>query len=45
MGDLHNETAPFPDNAFKVGRYLGPSNDNGVAMKAKMLIANSDVFD
>ena len=36
--------APFPDNKYALGRYLGPSVDVGPAMTAKMLKANGQIL-
>ena len=39
-----DETAPFPDDALKLGCYLGPSIDVGPAMTAKILMKNGQVL-
>ena len=39
-----NETAPFPDDTQKLGRYIQPSIDIGPAMMAKIISASSQVL-
>ena len=39
-----DETAPFPNNEFKHGRYLSPNFDVGPTMMAKLLTANNQVL-
>ena len=41
---FHDETALFPDDALKVGCYLGQSIDLDLAMTAKILTPNGQVF-
>ena len=41
---FQDETALFPDDVLKLGRYLGPSIDVGPAMTAKILTENGQVL-
>ena len=41
---FRDETAPFPDDMLKLGRYLGPSIDVGPAMTTKILTENGLVL-
>ena len=35
---------PYPDDNFKLGRYLGPSIDISPALMAKIIKENGEVF-
>ena len=41
---FQDETVPFPDDVFKLGHHLGPSIDVDLAMTAKILTENGQVF-
>ena len=39
-----DEIAPYPDDHFKLGRYLGPNIDIGAAMVVKIIKGNGQVL-
>ena len=41
---IWNETAPYPHDHFKLGRYLGLSIDIGPALMAKIIKENGQIL-